>query len=265
MILVILSCTAALVLNPYHIRIFAILVDTIRLGGLYDLISELQALPFRALPDWLVLFLALAAAFAMGFRRNATPFWLLLFAGTAFVSFRGNRDVWLVVIVSAAIVARSESQAAVNVRRLAKGELLIVVAGIVLVVLLVARAFHITNAELQIIVDESYPASATAFVEQRAFQGPLCNHLNWGGYLVWRLPQLPVSIDGRSNIHQPTRLKNALEVWRGKPGWDSDPELSACRLVIAQRGMALTELLRKDSRFRVAYEDDISVVFTKAL
>ena len=44
-----------------------------------------------------------------------------------------------------------------------------------------------------------YPARAAAFDESRGYGGPLFNDFNWGGYLIWRLPGLPVSVDGRTN------------------------------------------------------------------
>ena len=70
MVLVMAACLVAILVNPYHFRIYAIVLDTLRLTGLYELISELQAMQFRAISDWLVLLLTLAAAFALGRRRN---------------------------------------------------------------------------------------------------------------------------------------------------------------------------------------------------
>ncbi len=32
---------------------------------------------------------------------------------------------------------------------------------------------------------------------------PLFNPCGWGGYLIWRLPNMPVSIDGRPNLTKP--------------------------------------------------------------
>ena len=51
--------------------------------------------------------------------------------------------------------------------------------------------------------------------------------------------------------------------WAGLPGWEDDPELSAAHVVIAERTAALTELLRRDARFEVAYEDGVAVLFVR--
>jgi len=43
MVLIIFGCMLAIVVNPYHLHIYSILLDTMRLGDLYHLVSELQS------------------------------------------------------------------------------------------------------------------------------------------------------------------------------------------------------------------------------
>ena len=264
MALVIIGCMLAIVVNPYHFHIYSILLDTLRLGELYRLVSELQALPFRSLADWLVLLLVIMAAFVVGRSQRVSPFWFLLFAGSAFVSFRGNRDVWFVVIVAATIVARYQGDQTIQQFHVTSRLQVLIVLATALLLALTIGAYHISNPELQKRVSQTYPSAAATFVEEARLSGPLYNHFNWGGYLIWRLPSLPVSIDGRSNIHYPDRLSHALDVWNGKPDWYSDQELSTSRLVIAPRDLPLAQLLRLDSRWKVAYEDAVAVVFVRA-
>ena len=42
-----------------------------------------------------------------------------------------------------------------------------------------------------------YPVKAVAYLKQDKCQGNLFNDYNYGGYLIWKLPQYPVFIDGR--------------------------------------------------------------------
>jgi hypothetical protein len=263
MVLIIVGSMLAIVVNPYHFHIYSVLVDTMRLGGLYNLISELQALPFRSLQDWLVLLLVLGAAFVMGRAQKVSVFWLLLFVGSAFVSFRGIRDVWFVVVVAVAIIARYAGEGRARQDQLSARLLVVVCLATVLLLGLTMRLYRISNPELQKSVAEYYPAAAVAFVEERQLSGPLYNHFNWGGYLIWNLPRLPVSMDGRSNIHYPNSVSRAADVWNGKHGWRSDNELSNSRLVIAQKDAALTQLLRLDYQWRVVYEDSVAAVFVR--
>jgi hypothetical protein len=96
---------------------------------------------------------------------------------------------------------------------------------------------------------------------QNFVSGPLYNHFNWGGYLIWALPGLPVSMDGRMNLHGDQRIKRAFNTWSGLRGWESDPELMKARLVIGGVNHALTGAIRTDSRFKLVYEEAIAAVF----
>lgn len=55
--------------------------------------------------------------------------------------------------------------------------------------------------------------------------------------------------------------KSLLMFRPGAPAWHVDEELLTANVIIAQREMALAALLRLDSRFELAYEDDAAVVF----
>ena len=72
-------------------------------------------------------------------------------------------------------------------------------------------------------------------------------------------------MDGRANVHGDDRIKNSLTTWDGGPQWADDVELNGAELVIAQKDMALTALLRLDPRFQLVYQDETAVVFTKVL
>ena len=136
-----------------------------------------------------------------------------------------------------------------------------VAGGVLVLIFFFAWARGLSRKTLEHEVATHYPAQAAAFVEQNGCRGPLYNHFNWGGYLLWRLPGLPVSMDGRTVIHGDERLKRSAHTWAGFPDWDSDPELAAAGVVIAEVNMPLTQLLRLDHHFRKVYEDSVSVVF----
>src|SRR5262249_28428776 len=114
-----------------------------------------------------------------------------------------------------------------------------------------------------------YPVAATDEVRTRGYPGPVYNHFNWGGYLIWRLPHVLVSMDGRCNIFGDALMERSIHTtqglrnWKGQPeeGWDTDPELAAAKMVFLQADLPLVALLRQDRRFRLVYEDRVAVVF----
>jgi hypothetical protein len=78
---------------------------------------------------------------------------------------------------------------------------------------------------------------------------------------MWRLPQLPVSIDGRIPLYGTAEIERSIRTWIGEADWMSDPEVSSARVVIGGAKGRLVSLLRTDPRFELAYEDDVAAVF----
>jgi len=73
---------------------------------------------------------------------------------------------------------------------------------------------------------------AADYIENNHLDGPLFNAYSWGGYLMWRLPWLPVSIDGRTNLYGPAALARRHNTMNAGPGWAHDPTLRAAHLVL---------------------------------
>ena len=254
------ACVLATCLTPYHVRIYVPVLTAIRLTDPFLFLAELQAPPFRLIFDWVMLGLLLGATFALGRQQTVSLFLVSLLATGAFVAFRARRDVWFVVIASVVILAITcapsvTRRAALGVARTA---LIAIVALGVAVGLATTR---VSAARLEAAVAENFPVGAAAFVEQRGYRGRIYNDYNWGGYLMWRLPALDVTLDGRNPVHGDARIWASIRTFGGAPGWASDKELITADIVVADVNSALASLLRTDRRFTLAYEDHVAVVF----
>lgn len=262
LLLVTAACTVATLATPYHLSLYQPLIELITQTGAFQYISELNAPGFRVLPDWFVLAVTLAAVFSLGWHREVRPFPLLLLAAGTFLAFRARRDVWFVVVAAVTVLAASRSTGAVAERfALTNLRALCIAGGVVIALVLAGRIPRVSGPELESGLAKKYPTAAAAFIEGHGYTGPLYNHFDWGGYFIWRLPHLPVSMDGRTNVHGDKRIERSLETWAGKNGWASDPELTAARLVITGVDYALASLLRLDARFELVYEDKVAAVF----
>jgi hypothetical protein len=258
------ACALAVIANPYHFRIYGWVIDTIRLSGLDQFVGEMQAMDFRSLTDWLVLGLTVATIFRIGRRPQLNLFWLLLLAAGIFLAFRSKRDVWFLASTTITILPLMHSAVSITAAdQISRAQIVAVLVASVALVFLAASVSRFSNSTLQQSVAKEYPVAAADFVDRNRLSGPLYNYFDWGGYLIWRLPTLPVAIDGRSNIHRIDRIKQSAAVWNGEPGWESDAELSSARLVIAEKQLPLSQLLRQDKRFKNVYEDEIAVVFVR--
>jgi hypothetical protein len=64
---------------------------------------------------------------------------------------------------------------------------------------------------------ETMPVDAVAFIKQKSPPGRLFNSYNWGGYLLWELPEYPVFIDGRTDLYNDDVISQWLQVVRAGP------------------------------------------------
>lgn len=260
--LLLLACLAATLITPYHFRLYTPILEYIGQTGAFQVVLELLPLSFRALTDWLVMGLTIVAAYVLGWQRTWLPFPTLLLLMSTFLAFRARRDVWVLVLAALFIISefgrfvRSEPAFGFTKRRA-----LCVISALAVVIYLIGLRRQISERHLESIVEQRFPVAAVKFINERNYLGPLYNHFNWGGYLIWSLPRLTVSMDGRTNLHGDQRIEQSVNTWSGLRGWESDPELMKAQLVVGGVKDALTNLIRMDSRFRLVYEDAIAVVF----
>jgi len=262
LLVTLLACAVATCLTPYHVSIYIPVITAVRLTDPFLFLTELQAPSFRHAFDWVALGLTLAAVFTVGRQRSIPLFHVLLLATAVFVAFRARRDVWLLVIASITILAmvRVPSFA----RRTAFGKVrLLGVATCVVAVTVWLGMTRASPTQLDRALSDEFPVGAVAFVEREGYQGRVYNHYDWGGYLVWRLPALDVTLDGRNPLHGDARIWQSIRTWSGHPGWASDPELAGAALVIAHANTPLSSLLRYDARFALVYEDRVAAVFKR--
>jgi hypothetical protein len=263
------GCLLATFVNPYGPKLYSTVIEYMHQPKSYALIVELKAMTFRQPEHYVAAFLALCAAAAIGWRRERRPLWPMLLAIAAFVAFRSVKEIWFLSVVATCAIADGWKVAAVvRQRSVAAREVwrnrAFVGAGVLAVLLLAYRNNDVSNDWIAMQVAGSFPEAAMEYIEQHHLAGPLYNDFTWGGYLIWRLPQLRVANDGRTNVQGDARMEQDANVWTGKPGWDSDPELSAANLIVANKKFALTEILKRDARFRLAFEDRDAAVFVSA-
>jgi len=264
--LLLLACLVATLITPYHFRLYIPIFEVIGQTGAFQLILELLPLSFRSLADWLVIGLAIVTAFVLGWQRAWLPFPTLLLLMGTFLAFRARRDRWVLVLAAVFIISefgsfvRSEPPFGFT-----KLRTICVIVALTVAIYLIGLRRHISEQQLESVVERRFPVAAVKFVNEKNYSGPLYNDFGWGGYLIWTLPRLLVSMDGRMNVHGDQRIERSVNTWSGLRGWESDPELMKARLVIGRANNALINLMRMDSRFKLVYEDTTAAVFIPSM
>lgn len=259
------ACVLATLVNPYGLRLYEVVIEYATQPGPFQVVEELMAPGFRIGWDWFVLALLLATVFALGRKKGLSSFEVLLVAASAVLWLRARRDLWLVVlsalVVLPALIPAEQKSEDSGIGHRGHRALAAILA--LLIGLYVGNARGLTEDRLREAEASVFPVRAAEVVKERGDEGPLYNHFNLGGYLIWKLPHLRVSMDGRTNLHGEERIQRSLDTWAGLKGWDEDPELAAARMVFAEKASSLASLLRRDPRFVLVHEDEQAAVFVR--
>ena len=256
------ACFLATLVNPYGIKLYSTVFQYMHQPNVFNLVVELRAMSFREPQHFAVVLLALAAAMAIGWRRDPRLLWPMLLACAAVLALRSVKEIWFLAAISAGALADGWFPVGIEARRgfLSRGQLLAAV-GVLAVLVVGYRHYDVSNAWLEMQVNGNFPEAAAQYIERNHLTGPLYNDFNDGGFLIWRLPWLRVAIDGRTNVHGDERVAHSSAVWGGKPGWASDPELLSANIIVARSDTTFAALLRLDQRFKIVFENSQAVVF----
>jgi hypothetical protein len=254
---------AATLLNPYGWRLWSVVAQYAFERAPLAAVNEMQAMRFRDMSNWAALALACGAWFALGRAPKRRGVMLLLLAMACWTGFRSARDVWfLAVLASVALTPCAEAGGrAVPGRWVRLGVALPLGAGLAVAVL---GSAGVSERALRQAMSERFPEGASRYAEAQGLSGPLYNSYSWGGYLMWRLRGMPVSIDGRANLQGDERVAREQATWSGARTWAEDQELLGASTVILERDCPLAAILRSDGRFRKVYEDGVGCVFERA-
>jgi hypothetical protein len=260
------ACVLATLATPYTWHLYSTVFLYAGQTNIYKSISEMLAISFREPFHFVFPFLALAAAMALGWSRNLRPLYLLLFAFAIVLGFRSVKDSWMISAVSVALIAvsfRATAETELRSPIFTRKHQLYLAVCITAVLAVAWRRYNVTSEWIELGLAGRYPEAAVRYVQANHLQGPLYNDFTNGGFLIWRLPSIPVSMDGRTNVHGDDRVKAYSESLRGLPGWEKDPDLAKANLIIWPAKSPLPELLRRDTRFKQVFADPQGVVFVR--
>jgi hypothetical protein len=260
--LVLVACVIATLVNPYSYHLYEIVYSYANAKVPYKIIRELQALNFRFLVHYVQLLLTGAAFFALGRQKKVDLFKMGLLAFSAIVAFRTTRDAWLLGITAAACLAelspsQTERERGEGALEYAGIAVFLVVAGFLL-----ARVTDFNRNELDEVISSQFPVKAVNFLRQNPQPGPLYNTFDWGGFLIWYMPDHPVAIDGRTDLYGDELESQFMDVANGEnDSYLTDRYLKEAGIVLLQKSAPLATGLGMDPRFKKIYEDRLAIIY----
>lgn len=263
---VLFACFAATFVGPYTYHLYHVVVAYSGSHVPYSTIQELSSFDFKTFTHYVLLLLAPAAFFAVGWQRKVDLFKLSMLIVTSVVAFRTQRDAWFLGITAATFIADLGAEGTEGTEQngpvLKLPEFAAVGGFLAIMLYLVVGNTGFNTRDLDRAISREYPVDAVNFVRQSSFPGPLYNNLDWGGFLIWYMPQYPVAVDGRNDLYGDKLDLLTYNSSQGD-GYASDPYLNEAGLVLLPTKLPLAKLLTIDSRFRLAYQDKIAVLFVR--
>jgi hypothetical protein len=260
LVLLFVACMLTTLIGPYGYRLYGVILTYSKAHYAYEMIIELQPLSFRLSNNFVQLLLTGAGFVAIAWRKKVDLFKLTLLTFASIVGFRTLRDGWFLVITAAAFIAdfpaQEEDEAETGLER---GAMVLTVA---FFLFLLSRNLGYNERTLGGTVSQIFPVDAVNFLRRNPLPGPLYNNLDWGGFLIWYMPQYPVAIDGRNDLYGDDldrtfhRAQDALQ-------YKDDPYLSKAGCVLLEKKYPLSSVLNFDPRFKVVYEDPNAVIFAR--
>jgi hypothetical protein len=254
-------CALATILGPNFYHPYVVVLAYTKAKFAYKVIAELQPLAFRRYSEFAELFLAAAGFYAVGWRKKLNLFQLSLLVVASVVAFRTMRDAWFLSLAAAASIADFPAHHVEGDRAESWLELSAVSALLAFLLLIATPFVHFTTRDLDRAISADFPVNAINYLRRHPEPGPLYNNLNWGGFLMWYLPELPVAIDGRNDLYGDGIDMVFYESESATSSYTTDPYLNEAGVVILESKLPLAKILTVDPRFRLVYHDDIATVY----
>jgi hypothetical protein len=255
---------AALFLNPIGLRQILYPLDTLlNMHVLLGSVQEWSPLKMND-PAGIALMAMLLGIFLLVALRGSQLFFdelLLLGIGT-WLAVSHLRMLIVFGILAAPILTRllANSWEGYNAQadRIAPNAVMIALS-------LVAAWFALPSAQdLQAQVEALSPVKAVDFLHAHPLPGIMLNEYDFGGYLIWALPQYPVFIDGRTDIYEWSGLLGEFGSWATVA---SDPDALLRKynvgFCLLSRQAPMAHVLPLMPGWKLVYSDNIAVIFAR--
>jgi hypothetical protein len=257
-------------LNPNGLRMFSYPIQTLRSTAMQNYIAEWASPNFHHAEYWPFLLIVLGMFAVLSWSRvELRPRDLLLLLVSLYAGLCSIRMTPFFVLIAVPLVCkRVGDQPRTSCQPVPPPVSRPWLNGAIILAMAIFAGLHISQiirrqpqAETQY-----FPARAVAFLQAHPPSGPIFNHYDWGGYLIWRLyPSTRVFIDGRADLYGEQLLDQFADTYQFKGAWRQTLQRWRIDTVLVPVGSALATGLRSSPGWTVAYEDSQAVVLTTPL
>lgn len=275
------ACAAAVVVNPYGLRMFVYPLQTLSIGALRDDIHEWMSPDFHAAESQGFVWLLLATFAAVGLSRRRIDLTdLLLVCAFAYLALLARRNIALFALIAPPILVRHTAAglASVGERYPAfrtvtghpggadspRAALNWALLALILATTLAKASVPLLPSVNRAAIQQTMPVGAVEYIRTSHPAGPMFNSYNWGGYLVWALtPGYPVYVDGRTDLYGDALLRQYVQIASGEDEWRAVFARDHIRLVVIETASPLARILSREPDWHRGYADTLASVFRR--
>lgn len=130
--------------------------------------------------------------------------------------------------------------------------------------LFIFSSFFAVRGAIQLSEDNFYPKDAVSYISKNMPSGEIFSNYNWGGYLIWKLPEKKVFVDGRMS-HWPGILDYQSQILLGKIDYREVFNKYNIQMVLwpkKDKDDIFVDRIKKDG-WKVVYFDTVSQILIK--
>jgi hypothetical protein len=259
-----------LILNPNTIQMWTYSFRTIGIGALQNYIQEWASPDFHGHETWPFVFMLLGVLAAVGLGSKRLDWTdLILASGLTFLALYAGRNISTFAIVAGPVLSRHldallRDRGLVLARSRPPRGVALGINWAVLVLIVIAALVKIAvtlNPKAVADAQATYlPVKAAIYLNDAKPSGPMFNSYNWGGYLMFAVPQIPVFVDGRTDLYDDTLLNEWLNTTQAH-NWRETFDKWHIQLVVIEHDSPLAGALREQSDWREVYADSQASIF----
>lgn len=266
----------AVCINPSGPVMLLYAFKTVSIDVLRNFIQEWQSPNFheaQILP-FLVMLLVLIGVLGASKKRILLEDYLLL-AGFLYLSLTAGRNIALFALVAPIVFTRhleplaEEARSRLGIRASTQPLASInrvqsilnwVILGVLVIALGVKLSLIYPLEVNQDHFEETLPVQAVEYLRTEQPEGRLFNAYNWGGYLMWALPEYPVFVDGRTDLYGDELIGEWVQVVQAEAGWQEILQQWDIGVIMIEPYRPIAGKLAAEG-WLLHYEDDMAVIY----
>ena len=271
-----LGLVIAVCINPSGPIMLLYGFKTLSIKTLRDYIQEWQSPNFHELQVQPFVWMLLLTLGVLGYSRKRlalTDF--LLVAGFAYMSLTAARNIAIFALVTPMVLTRYGAHILNGYGKLLKVRVLIVnnveispryhvlnwiILGVLSIACVIKVSLVLPSEANWREIKKTMPVEAVNIIKLNKPSGQLFNSYNWGGYLIWALPEYPVFIDGRTDLYNDEIISQWLQVVQAEDGWQQILDRWGVKLIILEPDRPVIAQLDSNGWKRI-YTDNTAVVY----